>query len=143
MNLIIFVVIQPSSQPNFKPFLSQTPSPSLPPKFFFYYSCFIMLCQFLLLQTQFYIYTHIYTHIHIYICVYIYIFLLLYYLPPWSISRDWIQFPMLYSRTSLLNHSKCNSLHLLTPNSPPIPPLPLPLGNQKSVLQACESISVS
>ena len=36
----------------------------------------------------------------------------------------------LYSRISLLIHSKCNSLHLLTPNSPSIPlpfPSPFPL----------------
>ena len=40
-----------------------------------------------------------------------------YYLPSWSIPRDWIEFPVLYSRTSLLIHSKWNSLHLLTPNN--------------------------
>ena len=27
--------------------------------------------------------------------------------PSWSIPRDWILFPVLYSRTSLLIHSKC------------------------------------
>ena len=36
--------------------------------------------------------------------------------------------PVLYSRPSLPIHSKCNSLHLLTPNSQSIPfPLPSPL----------------
>ena len=38
-------------------------------------------------------------------------------LPSWSIPRGWIQFPVLYSRISLLIHPKCNSLHLPTPNS--------------------------
>ena len=48
-----------------------------------------------------------------------------------------------YSRTSLLIHSKCNSLHLLAPNSPSIPlPSPLLLGNHKSALYVHESISV-
>ena len=58
--------------------------------------------------------------------------------------RDWIEFPVLYSRTSLPIHSECHSLHLLTPNSPIHPtPSPLPLGNHKSVLYVCESVSVS
>ena len=50
------------------------------------------------------------------------------YLPPQSTPRDWIEFPVLYHRTSLLSHSKCHSLHLLTPSSPSIPlPPPTPL----------------
>ena len=53
----------------------------------------------------------------------IYTFFYLYQLPLCSITSDWIQFPVLYSRTSLLIHSKCNSLHLLTPNSQSILPL--------------------
>ena len=48
----------------------------------------------------------------------------LYYLPSWSNPRVWIWFPVLYSRTSLLVHSKCNSLYQLAPNSQSIP-LPL------------------
>ena len=48
-------------------------------------------------------------------------FLFLYYLPSWSIPRDCLQFLLLCSRTSLLINSKCNSLHLLTPNSQSIP----------------------
>ena len=47
-------------------------------------------------------------HTHIYILVL--------YLPPWSIPRDRIEFPVLYSRISLFLHSKGNSLHLLTQN---------------------------
>ena len=65
----------------------------------------------------------------------IYTFLFSYFLPSCSIPRDWIEFPVLYSRTSLLIHSKSNSLHLLTPNSPSIPfSPPLLLGNHKSAL---------
>uniref|UniRef100_A0A8D1MWB5 Ig-like domain-containing protein n=1 Tax=Sus scrofa TaxID=9823 RepID=A0A8D1MWB5_PIG len=45
--------------------------------------------------------------------------------PGKSLGGAWIEFPVLYSRTSLLIDSKCNSLHLLTPNSPSIP-LPPP-----------------
>ena len=56
---------------------------------------------------------------------------------------DWIQFPVLYIRTLLFIHSKCNILHIPTPNSQSIPiPSPLPLGKHKSVLYVCVSISV-
>ena len=48
-------------------------------------------------------------------------FFFLYYLLSCSVPRDWMKFPVLYSRTSLLIHSKCNSLHLLTPSSQSIP----------------------
>ena len=44
------------------------------------------------------------------------IFPLLHYLPSGSVPRDWTQFPVLCCRTTLLIHSKCKSLHLLTPN---------------------------
>ena len=56
---------------------------------------------------------------------FIYIFPFLHYLPSWSIPGDWIEFPVLYSKASLLIHSACNSLQLLTPNSESIT-LPLP-----------------
>ena len=62
--------------------------------------------------------------------IYIYTFLFLCYLhlPSWTTPRDWLEFPVLYSRTSLLIHSKHNSLHLQTSNSPSILlPLPSPL----------------
>ena len=42
-------------------------------------------------------------------------------LPSGSIPRDCVEFPVLYSRTSLLIHSQCSGLHLLTPNSPSTP----------------------
>ena len=48
-----------------------------------------------------------------------------YYLPSWSIPRDCIQFPIIYSKISLLIHSKCYNLTLLTPDSQSIP-LPPP-----------------
>ena len=73
--------------------------------------------------------SHTHTHTHIYTHIFF-----LYYLPSWSIPRDWIYFPVLYSRTPLFIHSKCKRLHLLTPNSPSIPHPPLPLGNHQSVL---------
>ena len=63
--------------------------------------------------------------VYTFICIYTHTFFLSYYLPSWSIPRDWIWFPVLYSRTSLLIHSKYNSLHLPTTNSQFIPLLPL------------------
>ena len=47
-----------------------------------------------------------------------------YYLALCSIPRDGPEFPVLYSRTLLLLHSTCNSLHLPTPNSQSLLPLP-------------------
>ena len=65
-----------------------------------------------------------------------------YAMPQWefpalsgSITSDEIEFRVLYSRTSFLFHSRCNSLHLLTPNAHS---LPLPFGNHTSVLQVHE-----
>lgn len=46
-----------------------------------------------------------------------YTFLFSHYPPPCSITSDQIKFAKLYSRISLLIHSRCTSLHLLTPNS--------------------------
>ena len=52
----------------------------------------------------------------------------------------WVEFLVLYSRTLLFIHSKCNSLHLPTPNSQSIHLLPLlSLDNCKSALYVCES----
>ena len=81
--------------------------------FFFFklkYSSFIMFCLFLLYSKV----TQLHTCIHSFKK---YSFLL------WFIPGDQIWFPVLYSRTSLSVHSKCNGLHLLTPNSQSIPPL--------------------
>ena len=62
------------------------------------------------------------------VCVCIYSFFS-YYFPSCSNPRDWIQFPVLYSSSSLLIHSKWKSLHLPTPTprlSHSLPRLPLP-----------------
>ena len=56
-----------------------------------------------------YIHTYIYTHTLFFS----------YYLLSCSITSDWIEFPVLYSRTSLLIHSKCNGLQLLTQTPSP------------------------
>ena len=66
----------------------------------------------------------------------------LHFLPSWSITRHWMQFPELNSRNLLFIHYKCNSLHLLIPNSQSIPLPTLLLGNHKSVVCVCESISL-
>ena len=76
--------------------------------FYFYfleYSGFIVLCRFLLYSTV--------TKSSIHVCVCVCIFFFSYYLPSQSTPRDWIELPVLYSRTSLLIHSKCNSVCLL------------------------------
>ena len=66
---------------------------------------------------------------------YTYIFFFFwYYFPSCSNPRDWTESPVLNSWTSLLIHSKCNSLHLPTPNSPS---LPLPLPEHPWQPQAC------
>ena len=57
------------------------------------------------------------SHMHLYI-----LFLTL----SCSTTSDQIQFPLLYNRISLLIHSKCNSFHLLTPDSESIPLPPPP-----------------
>ena len=71
----------------------------------------------------------------------IYILPFLYYLPSWSLLRDWIEFPGLYSRTSSLIHFKCNSLHLLTPNSQSVPLSPPPSW-QPQVCSLCLQVSL-
>ena len=77
-------------------------------------------------------YTYIYTHTHIYL----HTLFFSHFPPSCSITSDYIQFPVLYSRISLFIHSKYNSLHLLIPNSQSIPfpspwqpvhPIPFPL----------------
>ena len=64
-----------------------------------------MLCQFLLYST-------------VNPVIVIHAFFFSYHLPSCSTLRDWTQSPVLYSSTPLLIHSKCNSLHIPTPNSP-------------------------
>ena len=53
--------------------------------------------------------------------IHTYTFFLSSYLPSWSIPRDWIGFPVLYSRTSWLIHFQQKSLHPLAPKSQSIP----------------------
>ena len=58
-----------------------------------------MMWQFLLYSKV----TQPYTHTFFFLC----------HIRSCFISRDWIEFPVVYSETSLLIHSKCSSLHLL------------------------------
>ena len=68
--------------------------------------------------------------IHVCICMCIYshththTFFFSDYLPSCSITSDWVQFPVLYSRIPFPIHPKCNTVHLLTPDSQSIPLLP-------------------
>ena len=55
---------------------------------------------------------------------------------------DWIESPVLCSRTSLLIPSKCESLHQLPQTPSPSHPLPLLFGHHKSVLHVHEFVSV-
>ena len=85
------------------------------------------LIGFFIYVTQPYIYTHYF----------------LYYFPSWSILGDQKQVPMLYSRTLLFIHSKCNSFCLLTPSSHTIQQshsLPLLLVNHKVFFLLCLSL---
>ena len=52
----------------------------------------------------------------------------LHHIPPITVCHRIlnIQLPGLHGGTSRCIHSLCNSLHLLIPNSPSIPPLPPP-----------------
>ena len=74
---------------------------------------------------------HIYTHTHT--------LFFSSYLPSCSIPKDWIQFPVLFSRTSSLILSKCNILHPPTPNSTSIP-LPPPPSWQSSLFSMTVSL---
>ena len=69
--------------------------------------------------------------------IHIYTFSSSHYPPSSSITSDQIWFPVLYTRISLHIHSKCNSLHLLTPNYQSIP---VPLISHKSVLHVHEFV---
>ena len=111
--------------------------PSFPQYSKLKYSWFTGLCQFLLYS----IVNQLYVYMFVFVCTTLFFS---HCLQSCSIPKGWIEFPVLYSRTSLLIHSKCNSLHLPTPNSLFIPlPLPyLPLAtNQKLIFYACESVS--
>ena len=82
--------------------------------------------------------TELYMYIYIYICIsFSYSFSL------WLVTGFWIYFPVLYSRILLSILYLYNNLPLLIPNSNSFPPLPhIPLGNHKSLLYVCESVSV-
>ena len=67
-----------------------------------------MLCQFLLYSKETLSFIYIYNFSH---TIFHHVLS----------QKDWIEFPVLYSRISLLNYSKCNSLHPLTPNCQSIP----------------------
>ena len=96
----------------------------------FCYRWFPIFYQFLLYSKETWLY--ILTYIHTYIYTYIYIYSLFLILSSITFrlkwSSDWLEIPELHGRTALLIHSKCNSLHLLTPNCPSLPlPPPSPL----------------
>ena len=79
---------------------------------------------------------------HSNIVIHIYAFFFSYCLPSCSTPRDWIV-SCAVEQDLFAFCSKCNSLHLPTPNSPSIPlPSPLPLSNHKSVLHVHESVSL-
>ena len=85
--------------------------------------CFYLFCYPLFTKfDQFLLYIKaIQSYTHTYICIHTHTFFFSHYPPSCSITSDQIQFPVLYSRISLLIHSICNSLHLLTPNAQSIP----------------------
>ena len=83
--------------------------------YFFYYSwlqCSVNLYSSPKWPSQAYAYIYVYIYIW-----WIPIFFFSPYHASCSIVSDQIQFPLLYRRISLLIHFKCNSLHLLIPDS--------------------------
>ena len=117
---IVFIVIQKSNEFYFYYTFFQFGFFGL---IFFFFSLLLLFFFFVVpVSCQFLLYSKaIQSYIYIHTLFFSYCF------PACSIQRDSIQFPVLCSRTSLLIHSKCNSLHLLTPNSlsillPPLPP---------------------
>ena len=91
--------------------------------FFLKYSWFTTLCQFLLYSkvTQ-NTHTYLYRYMYGYIDIHTYIHSLFYIIVHHGLSQETRHSSLcnIYSRTSLLIHSKCNSLYLLTLNSPSI-----------------------
>ena len=87
-------------------------------------------------------YTIIHTHTHTHTCIRTYTCSFSYSSPLWFITGCWTQFPVLYSRT-LFIHSIYNSLQLIPSSRSVSSPLALLIGNHKSVLYVCESVSVS
>ena len=59
-----------------------------------------MFCQFLLYSSDPVLHTHTHTHTHTHLFSHI-----IFHLPSCSITSDFVKFPVLYSRTSLLIHS--------------------------------------
>ena len=73
----------------------------------------------------------------------IHIYILFHILFHYGLSQDIEYSSLCYTVGTLFIHSIYNSLHLLNPNSQSILPSPLlPLGNHKSILYVCESVSV-
>ena len=81
----------------------------------------------------FFIHTHTHTHTHTQIYIFSDSF------PLWVITKHWVEFPMLYSRSLFICfiHS---SVYMLIPNSLFIPPFSF--GNHKFVFYVSGSISV-
>ena len=118
--------------------------------FFFFFNwdtadfqCWVDLCSTAKWLSYTYIHTYIYiyiynTHINVYIHPFLYPFSIL------SYHKILNRFPLARcSRTSQFIHSIYNGFHLWNQISHSTPPQPLPLGNHRSVLYVCKSVSVS
>ena len=108
------------------------------------YSWFTMLWQFLLYGkvTQSYIYTHTYIHTYIYIHTHTHTHIYIYFFFKSSpINYVLSQETGHSSLCSLLIHSKCNTLHLLTPNSQSIPLPPLSPWATTSLFSVSKQVS--
>ena len=80
-----------------------------------------------------------YTNIHTCICMYIPSFLD--FLPVQVTTELWIEFPVLYSRFSLVFCFICSSIYMSIPISQFIPSTPFPFGIHKFFLCICISVS--
>ena len=105
--------------------------------YFFHYSWFTVFCQFSTTQKSdpvTHIHTHTHTHTHIYI-----LFLTLSSI---MLHHNWLDIVPSTIQQDLI-HSKGNSLHLLTPDSQPIPlPLPAPWQSQSLFSESMSFFSV-
>ena len=91
-------------------------------KIFYWCAVDLQCCAHLSCTAEWLSYTHRYIFFKIFFSIMVY-------------SRRLDRVPALCRRTLLFIHSKCNSLHLPTPNLQSIPlPSPLTLGNHQSVL---------
>ena len=90
-----------------------------------------MLCEFLLYSKVIQLYIYIYTFFFIFFSIMIY--LRIFNIVPCAVQEDLVVYP-----SYIYSFASANPTLPLHPS-----PTPIPIGNHKSVLYVCESVSVS